>query len=124
MYDLVYRGDFLTKEYKMKFYGSTTVGERGQLVLPADVRKEFNIKPGDKMVVFGAEGEGVEKIALIKAEHMTKVLDFVKNMETAYKTGKTKEIESMQKKGLKVMKEALNEKKVKTFEKKIRTKNK
>lgn len=33
------------------FYGSVTVGERGQIVLPADARAEFNINPGDKVLV-------------------------------------------------------------------------
>ena len=34
------------------FYGSVTVGERGQVVIPADARKQFSIKPGDKLLVF------------------------------------------------------------------------
>ncbi len=36
-----------------KFYGSVTVSERGQIVIPADARKDFNIKTGDKLLVFG-----------------------------------------------------------------------
>ena len=35
------------------FYGTATVGERGQVVIPADARKKFNINPGDKMLVLG-----------------------------------------------------------------------
>ncbi len=34
------------------FYGSVTLGERGQLVIPAEARKECNINPGDKLLVF------------------------------------------------------------------------
>jgi AbrB family looped-hinge helix DNA binding protein len=37
----------------MKFYGSTTVGERGQIVLPAPLRKDFKINKGDKLLVVG-----------------------------------------------------------------------
>ncbi|MCE5199943.1 AbrB/MazE/SpoVT family DNA-binding domain-containing protein [bacterium] len=33
------------------FYGTATVGERGQVVIPAEVRKKFNINPGDKVLV-------------------------------------------------------------------------
>lgn len=33
------------------FYGSVTVGERGQIVIPAEARAELGIKPGDKLVV-------------------------------------------------------------------------
>jgi len=35
-----------------KFYGSVTVGERGQVVIPAEARKDFGIQPGDKLLVF------------------------------------------------------------------------
>ena len=34
------------------FYGSVTVGERGQVVLPADMRKTMNIAPGDRLLAF------------------------------------------------------------------------
>lgn len=36
-----------------KFYGSVTVSERGQVVIPAGARKDFDIKTGDKLLVFG-----------------------------------------------------------------------
>lgn len=35
------------------FFGSATVGERGQIVIPAEARKRFNINPGDKVLVMG-----------------------------------------------------------------------
>lgn len=34
------------------FYGHVTVGERGQVVIPAEARKQFGILPGDKLLVF------------------------------------------------------------------------
>lgn len=36
-----------------KFYGSVTISERGQIVIPAEARKDFKINPGDKLLVFG-----------------------------------------------------------------------
>lgn len=36
----------------MGFYGSVTVGERGQVVIPVDARDELGIKPGDKLLAF------------------------------------------------------------------------
>jgi AbrB family looped-hinge helix DNA binding protein len=33
------------------FYGSVTVGERGQLVIPAEARAELGFQPGDKVLV-------------------------------------------------------------------------
>ncbi len=54
----------------MKFYGSSTVGERGQIVLPAKLRTDFSIKKGDKLLVIGniplfqrAELTGMKDIA-------------------------------------------------------------
>ena len=38
--------------FKGKTYGGATVGERGQLVIPAELRKAFNIKSGDQLMVF------------------------------------------------------------------------
>lgn len=38
------------------FYGSATVGERGQVVIPADARKKYGINPGDKILVIGHPG--------------------------------------------------------------------
>lgn len=35
------------------FYGTATVGERGQIVVPADARKKYDINPGDKVLVMG-----------------------------------------------------------------------
>lgn len=38
--------------FKGKVYGAVNVGERGQLVIPADLRKDMDIKPGDKLMIF------------------------------------------------------------------------
>lgn len=38
--------------FKGKAYGAVTVGERGQLVIPAELRKALNIKSGDQLMVF------------------------------------------------------------------------
>ena len=34
------------------FYGTVTVGERGQIVVPTQARVDFDINPGDKLLVF------------------------------------------------------------------------
>lgn len=33
------------------FYGSVTVGERGQIVIPAEARAELGFHPGDKLLI-------------------------------------------------------------------------
>ena len=42
-----------------KFYGSVTMSERGQIVIPVDARKDFNIRTGDKLLVFGDLEQGL-----------------------------------------------------------------
>lgn len=34
-----------------KFFGSATIGERGQIVIPAEAREELGFAPGDKLLV-------------------------------------------------------------------------
>lgn len=42
-----------TKESKCDslFYGAATIGERGQIVIPAEARSELNLNPGDKLLI-------------------------------------------------------------------------
>jgi len=47
-----------------RFYGAVTVSERGQIVIPADARRDFNIEVGDKLLVLGDLEQG---LALMKA---------------------------------------------------------
>ena len=43
--------------FKGKAYGAVTVGERGQLVIPAELRKALNIKPGDHLDLVAEQHE-------------------------------------------------------------------
>ena len=52
------------------FFGSVTVGERGQIVIPKKAREVFRIKPGDQMLALGDEERG---LALV---HQRDVLNF------------------------------------------------
>lgn len=36
-----------------KLYGAVTVGERGQIVIPVEARKELGLEPSTKLLVFG-----------------------------------------------------------------------
>ncbi|MCF7875330.1 MAG: AbrB/MazE/SpoVT family DNA-binding domain-containing protein [Candidatus Omnitrophica bacterium] len=43
---------------KPKIFGTVTVGERGQVSIPAKVRRLLELDPGDKLIVFsGPPGE-------------------------------------------------------------------
>ena len=48
-------------------YGTVKVGERGQIVIPKEAMEQFNIKPGDSLIVLG---RGKRGIALIKTDIM------------------------------------------------------
>ncbi len=43
-------------------YGSVTVGERGQIVIPAEARADLGINAGDKLLVFSRRGGGMLKL--------------------------------------------------------------
>ena len=45
-------------------FGLVTVGEKGQIVIPARARKVFHLKPGDQLMVLGDETQG---LALVNA---------------------------------------------------------
>jgi AbrB family looped-hinge helix DNA binding protein len=49
-----------------KFAGAVTVGKRGQIVIPAEVRTQLLIGPGDKVLVF-TRGDGKDML-ITKAE--------------------------------------------------------
>jgi AbrB family looped-hinge helix DNA binding protein len=47
-----------------RFYGTVTVSEWGQIVIPAKARRDFDIKVGDKLLVLGDLSQG---LAIAKA---------------------------------------------------------
>ena len=57
-----------------KVYGAARIGERGQIAIPAEARRELNIQPGDKLMVFGNRING--SIMLIKADVFEGFADF------------------------------------------------
>lgn len=64
------------------FYGSVTVGERGQVVIPADAREELGIRPGDKLLAMRHpvfNGLVIAKFESIKDFHE----DFMRQVEDA-----------------------------------------
>ena len=46
-------------------FGTVTVGDRGQIVIPKKAREIFPIRPGDSLMVLGDEEQG---LALVKAD--------------------------------------------------------
>ena len=56
-------------------FGVVTVGDKGQIVIPAKARKIFNISAGDRLVALGDESQG---IALVKADEFLNLANSVK----------------------------------------------
>lgn len=50
-----------------KLYGTTTMGARGQVVIPAQARKELGLRPGDHLLVMGKFGKA---LGLIKVDQL------------------------------------------------------
>ena len=58
-------------------FGLVTVGDKGQIVIPAKARKIFEISTGDQLVVLGDEGQG---LALVKTSHFLSLANMVKKL--------------------------------------------
>ena len=56
-------------------FGVVTVGDKGQIVIPAKARKLFSIKAGNQLVVLGDESQG---IALLKSDDFLQMADVIR----------------------------------------------
>jgi AbrB family looped-hinge helix DNA binding protein len=72
-----------------KLYGTTTMGVRGQVVIPAEARKELALKPGDQLVVMGKFSK---VLGLMKTEEMSAFVETI--MKNLAGTGMEKEVKS------------------------------
>jgi len=52
------------------FYGTTTLGEKGQVVVPVEARQKMKLERGDKLLVFGF---GNDMLAFSKLENLEKI---------------------------------------------------
>jgi len=60
--------DMTEKKSQGQIYGTVKVGERGQVVIPAQARKQLNINPGD--LLFVMTGRNRRGLTMVKAEAM------------------------------------------------------
>ena len=58
-------------------FGTVTVGERGQIVIPKQARELFGIQPGDALLVLGDEEQG---IAVLKADEFMGRVEAMRNL--------------------------------------------
>lgn len=62
--------------FKRHLFGLVTVGDKGQIVIPARARKVFNLKPGDQLMVLGDEDQG---LALVNASLFMEAAEVIQN---------------------------------------------
>lgn len=55
-----------------KFYGAVVVGKRGQIVIPAEARRNMKITPGEKLIILG--GPQRRGLMITKAESILEFL--------------------------------------------------
>lgn len=63
-------------------FGMVTVGDKGQIVIPAKARKLFDINSGDRLVVLGDENQG---IAILKSDHFLAMAEAISGLDTSSK---------------------------------------
>ena len=72
------------KGHGQEFYGTATVGEKGQVVVPSEARKALRIVKGEKLLVFGFGPDMVvlSKLSSLKklSEHLTEHLKGVEDV--------------------------------------------
>ena len=52
-------------------FGVVKVGERGQIVIPKEAREQYDIKPGDSLMVLGDQ----KGIAMLKTEVFQSIIN-------------------------------------------------
>jgi AbrB family looped-hinge helix DNA binding protein len=58
-------------------FGVVTVGEKGQIVIPAKARKVFDISAGDRLLILGDEEQG---LAILKSERFLELAEAAKEL--------------------------------------------
>ena len=63
-------------KYKGKEFecGTVKVGERGQIVIPKQIRDELGITPGDNLIILGNKEEGIQIIVANSLEELAAVV--------------------------------------------------
>ena len=83
----------LTEDGIPRFYGATTIGERGQVVIPAEARKDLDLTHSTKLMVFsgGPIGEG---LLLLKADTVSEMVARASQMLSGFKDIIQSEVEN------------------------------
>ena len=56
-------------------FGSSKIGERGQIVIPKEAREKYDLKAGDTVIILGDD----RGLAIIKGDLMNKLIASIMN---------------------------------------------
>lgn len=78
------------------FFGTVTVGARGQIVIPKKAREVFDIRIGDQLLLLGDEERG---LAILPKQAMEEFVQAINSNETVRKKGWRTHAEREEEKG-------------------------
>ncbi len=64
----------IKSEEEHKFYGTTSIGKKGQMVVPIEARRSLNVKEGEKLLVFGMGRDMIAVMKLSQIEEFASML--------------------------------------------------
>jgi len=69
------------------FFGSNTVGEKGQVVIPIEGRQKLGLNPGDKLIFMGDMSKGVLFVAKAEVfeQHMAEMQENFQSVQEQIK---------------------------------------
>lgn len=66
-------------DHEQSFLGTATVGERGQVAIPAEARRAMGIEPGSKLLFFAGPGPSKSGLLMVKAEDLGRLVKHLTN---------------------------------------------
>ena len=73
LWEISYKYNNMQENEGKYIFGVVKVGEKGQIVIPRDARKVYDIKPGDALLLLGDQ----KGMALLKTEIFQSAVDQV-----------------------------------------------
>lgn len=70
--------------HNKKLYGTATVGTKGQIVIPADARKELGIEEGDRLYVVGSPEGGF--LGILKEEAIQEMVQMMSDQIESFRS--------------------------------------
>jgi len=75
------------RQHKHRFFGTTIVGAKGQVVIPKEAREAMNLTQGEKLLVFGGRGhmigfmklDGARRVLKAMSDHFDKLKNLVED---------------------------------------------